>query len=46
MGKATAVPVTPRVVEWAVTQSGMSEAEVARKVKPGFIHDVVRSPVS
>ena len=33
MGKATAVPVTPAVVEWAVAQSGMSEAEVARKVR-------------
>ncbi len=33
MGKATAVPVTPGVVEWAVSQSGMSETEIARKVK-------------
>ena len=33
MGKATAVPVTREVVEWAVTQSGISEAEIARKVK-------------
>jgi transcriptional regulator with XRE-family HTH domain len=33
MGKGIAVPVTPEVVEWAVSQSGMSEAEIARKVK-------------
>jgi Zn-dependent peptidase ImmA (M78 family) len=33
MGKATPVPVTPQVVEWAIKQSGLSDDDVARRLK-------------